>query len=55
VIHEELVATARAVIGADEAQVRAAIDSVRWERRGVLQSLARDDRAEWWRRVPRRN
>jgi hypothetical protein len=54
-MREELKATTRAVIGADEAQVRGAINSVGWARRGVLQTLARDDRAEWWRRVPRRN
>jgi hypothetical protein len=54
-MREELEATTRAVVGAHEAHVREAIDCVGWERRGVLQTLARDDRAEWWRRLLRRN
>jgi hypothetical protein len=34
-------ASARAFVAADEAHVREAMNSVRWERRGVLQRLVR--------------
>jgi hypothetical protein len=39
-IRAELAATSRAVAAADEADVRSAIGSVRWERRGLLQRLS---------------
>ncbi len=39
-IQENLHATGRAVVAADEAQLRRAIDSVQWERRGFLGRLA---------------
>jgi hypothetical protein len=39
-IREHLHATGRAVVAADEAQLRRAIDSVQWERRGFLRRLA---------------
>jgi hypothetical protein len=38
-IRAELAATSRAVAAADEAHVRSALGSVRWERRGLLQRL----------------
>jgi hypothetical protein len=44
-ILDELEATTQAVLAADEADVRGAIESVHWERRGLLQSLTRVDRA----------
>jgi hypothetical protein len=40
---EELERTALAVIAADEAYLREAIESGRWERRGLLQRLAHVD------------
>jgi hypothetical protein len=42
---ERLEQTTQAVLAADGAQLRAAIESVRWERRGLLQRLVpiRDD------------
>jgi hypothetical protein len=41
-IAAELDATSRAVLAADNAHVQAAIGSVRWRRRGLLQRLTRD-------------
>jgi hypothetical protein len=43
-ILEELEATTRAVVEADQAYVQQAIGSAQWERRGLLQRLARADR-----------
>jgi hypothetical protein len=40
---EELEASSRAVIAADQAYAQEAIRSVRWERRGLLQRLVRPD------------
>jgi hypothetical protein len=40
-IVEELEATSRAVLAADDAYVREAIASVHWQRRGLLQRLTR--------------
>jgi hypothetical protein len=37
-------ASDRAFLAADEAEVNAAMDSVRWERRGLLQRLTRSAR-----------
>jgi hypothetical protein len=37
----DMEASARALVAADDAHVRAAMNSVRWERRGVLQRLVR--------------
>ena len=42
---EHLDATRHAVAAADEAYVRRALDSVEWERRGLLQRLSRGDRS----------
>ena len=42
---EHLDATRQAVSAADEAHVRRALDSVDWERRGLLQRLNRGGRA----------
>jgi hypothetical protein len=39
-IQTQISATSRAVADADEAYVRNAVDSVRWERRGLFQRLA---------------
>ncbi len=50
-ILDELEATTQAVLAADEADVRGAIESVHWERRGLLQSLTRVDRASRARRA----
>src|SRR6266540_3933213 len=44
-IEQQLEATSRAVVAADEAYVQEAIGSVHWERRGLLQRLTRADRA----------
>jgi hypothetical protein len=38
-IRAQMTATRRAVAAADEAYVRKALESVRWERRGLLQRL----------------
>jgi hypothetical protein len=38
-------ATRQAVTAADEAYVRRALDSVEWERRGLLQRLSRGGRS----------
>jgi hypothetical protein len=40
-LREQMEATARAHLAADNAQVDAAMGSVRWERRGLLQRLTR--------------
>jgi hypothetical protein len=40
-LREQMEATARAHVAADNAQVDAAMGSVRWERRGLLQRLTR--------------
>jgi hypothetical protein len=40
-LREQMEATARAHLAADNAQVDAAMESVRWERRGLLQRLTR--------------
>lgn len=37
----EMEASTRALFAADQADVREAMDSVRWERRGLLQRLTR--------------
>jgi hypothetical protein len=42
---EHLDATTQVVAAADEAYVRRALDSVEWERRGLLQRLTRSDRS----------
>ena len=43
-LREQMEATARARVAADNAQVNAAMGSVRWERRGLLQRLTRGGR-----------
>jgi hypothetical protein len=43
-IREQLDATTRAVVSADEAYLREALASVHWERRGPLQRLVRRQR-----------
>jgi hypothetical protein len=43
-LREQMEATARAHLAADNAQVDAAMGSVRWERRGLLQRLTRGAR-----------
>jgi hypothetical protein len=43
-LREEMEATARAHLAADNAQVDEAMGSVRWERRGLLQRLTRGSR-----------
>jgi hypothetical protein len=43
-IPEEFEAISRAVIAADEAYLQEAIQSVDWNRRGLLQRLTRADR-----------
>jgi hypothetical protein len=43
-LREQMEATARAHVAADNAQVDAAMGSVRWERRGLLQRLTRGAR-----------
>jgi hypothetical protein len=43
-LRKDLEASTRALASAHEAQVRDAMGSVRWERRGLLQRLTRDDR-----------
>jgi hypothetical protein len=40
-LREQMEATARARVAADNAQVDAAMGSVRWERHGLLQRLTR--------------
>jgi hypothetical protein len=42
---KHLDATRQAVTAADEAYVRRALDSVEWERRGLLQRLSREGRS----------
>jgi hypothetical protein len=56
-MRDELESTTRAVIAADEIHLDRAADDILWERRGLLQSLARTDRpgAGWWRRALRFN
>ena len=39
-IRAQIAATSRAVADADQAYVRNAVESVRWERRGLFQRLA---------------
>jgi hypothetical protein len=43
-LREQMEATARAHLAADNAHVNAAMESVRWERRGLLQRLTRGAR-----------
>ena len=45
-ILNQLEATAQAVATADEAHFHDAVESVSWERRGLLQRLTRADRPE---------
>jgi hypothetical protein len=45
-IRDDIEATTRAVVAADEAYLRDAIESVSWQRRGLLQKLTRVDRRE---------
>jgi hypothetical protein len=40
-LHAEMEASARALLAADQADVREAMNSVRWERRGFLRRLTR--------------
>jgi hypothetical protein len=40
-LHEEMEASARALLAADGAHLQEAMDSVRWERHGLLQTLGR--------------
>jgi hypothetical protein len=40
-LHAEMEASARALFAADQADVREAMNSVRWERRGFLRRLTR--------------
>jgi hypothetical protein len=40
-LREEMAASGRALSAADNADVHAAMDSVRWKRRGLLQRLTR--------------
>ena len=42
--HSQVAATSAAVVGADQAQLVGAIESVTWERRSFLQTLARRPR-----------
>jgi len=42
---QQLDATRQAVSAAEEAYVRRALDSVEWERRGLLQRLSRGGRS----------
>jgi hypothetical protein len=50
-IRDELEATTRAVLAADESDVQGAIEAVHWERRGLLQSLTRVGRMSRARRA----
>jgi hypothetical protein len=43
-LSRDMEASTRALVNAHEAHVRDAMSSVRWERRGLLQRLTRDDR-----------
>lgn len=43
-LRREIEASHRALLAADQAEVNAAMDSVRWERRGLLQRLTRSAR-----------
>jgi hypothetical protein len=45
-IRDDIEATTRAVVAADEAYLRDAIESMSWQRRGLLQRLTRVDQAE---------
>jgi hypothetical protein len=56
-MREALDSTTRAIIAADEAHLEALTEDVLWERRGLLQTLARTEgmAAGWWRRVLRLN
>jgi len=53
----ELNTTTHAVIAADGAHLAHLADAAGWERRGLLQRLARADRraGESWQHVPRQN
>jgi hypothetical protein len=53
----ELDATTAAVIAGDQAHLAQLADAECWERRGLLQRLARTEgaSAESWRRAPRLN
>jgi hypothetical protein len=42
-LREEMAASLRALSAADNADVHAAMDSVQWKRRGLLQRLTRAD------------
>jgi hypothetical protein len=56
-MRDELTETTRAIIAADEAHLAAVADDLHWERRGLLQTLARADGAPagLWRRALRLN
>jgi hypothetical protein len=56
-MRDELHETTHAIIAADEAHLGGVTEQAVWERRGLLQSLARSDRpaAGWWRRALRLN
>ena len=43
-IRAAILASDRALLAADEAQLREALNGVRWERRGLLQRLTRSPR-----------
>ena len=45
-IRDDIEATTRAVVAADEAYLRDAIESVSWQRGGLLQRLTRVDQRE---------
>jgi hypothetical protein len=43
-LRREMEASARVLVAAHQAELHAAMNSVRWERRGLLQRLTRGDR-----------
>jgi hypothetical protein len=56
-MERELDATTEAVIAGDQAHLAHLADAEAWERRGLLQKLARPEgpNGEWWRRALRLN
>jgi hypothetical protein len=56
-MERELDATTEAVIVGDQAHLAHLADAGAWERRGLLQKLARPEgpNGEWWRRALRPN
>jgi hypothetical protein len=56
-MERELDATTEAVIAGDQAHLAHLAAAGAWERRGLLQKLARPEgpNGEWWRRAPRPN